>query len=186
MPGVLHLDVGIDAADPGIFARVVLNAGRGAEHLPDRDGLRDDAERGAVARGDVVEIVGAAQAAGAGHVLDDHRRSAGKMRAQMTRDEPAVEVVGASRLEARHDGDGLAAKLGAILAREHCPPVQTAPAKPPPARTLIGLQRASTLPRHVAQTSISSPKMRRTRRSAQSRILGHFLEHDPEQWNPVF
>src|ERR1700704_303475 len=100
MPGVLHLDVRVDAPDPGISTRVILDAGRGAEHLPDRDGLRDDAERRAVARGNVVEIVGAAQATGTRHVLHDHGRSAGQMRPEMTRDEPAVEVVGTTGLKA--------------------------------------------------------------------------------------
>src|SRR5215510_7378768 len=111
MPGVLHLDVGIDASDPGVSARVILAAGCGAEHLTDRDGLRDDAERRAVARSDVVEIVGAAQAAGTRHVLDDHCGRSGKMCREMARDEAAVEVVRTTR----HEADGLAAKVGALL-----------------------------------------------------------------------
>ena len=86
-PGVLDLDIGIDAADPGVFAGVVLDAGRDREHLADRDGLRDHAQRGAVLGGDVVEIVGAAQAAGAGHVLHDNVRIARQMRTDKAADQ---------------------------------------------------------------------------------------------------
>src|SRR5262249_39758333 len=63
----------------------------------------------------IVEIVGAAQTAGTGHVLHDDRRLARKMRAKIARNEAAVEVIGAAGLEARNERDGFAFEVGPVL-----------------------------------------------------------------------
>lgn len=111
MPGVLNLNIGIDAADPIESARVVLNAGRGGQDLTNRHGLRHHTQSGAVAGRHVVEIVGATQPSGAGHILHDDARSAGQVRSQMACDQATIEVVGSARLKARHDRDGFAAEV---------------------------------------------------------------------------
>src|SRR6266850_1044933 len=104
------------------------------------------------------------------------------MRAQMARDEAAVEVVGTTGLEACHDGDGLAAKviLGARMANR--------------------CQRSRHQRARQSGSNVRAlcPVTSRTHRYPRPRCealcpaersiphLGLFLEHDPETWNPVF
>ena len=51
--------------------------------------LRDQPDRGAVLRRDVVDVVHGDEAAGAGHVLDDDGGIAGQVPAEMTGHQPA-------------------------------------------------------------------------------------------------
>src|SRR5437016_5870642 len=70
--------------------------------------FEDDAECGAVARRDLVDVIRGLEAAGARHVLRDDGRLAGNVLAEMARDQPAVEVVAAAGGIADRDRDDLA------------------------------------------------------------------------------
>jgi len=82
--------------------------GRIAERLLERRRLNDDAKRGAVLRGDLVDVVRGLEAAGAGHVLRHDGRLSGNVLAEMARDQAAVEIVAAAGGVTDRDGDGLA------------------------------------------------------------------------------
>src|SRR5262249_19541064 len=67
------------------------------------------ADDGAVLGRDVVEKIGGAQAAGAGHVLRDDRRIARDVPAEVARDHASVGVVAAPGAIADNEGDVAAA-----------------------------------------------------------------------------
>ena len=95
-------------ADPVELAHVELDAGL-PERLVGRRRLAEHREHGAVLGRDLVEPVGGAAAAGARHVLCDHRRLAGDVLAEITREEFAIDVVAAARAIADDQAHGLAA-----------------------------------------------------------------------------
>src|SRR5262249_26194939 len=63
----------------------------------------------AVFRGDGIKIVGRLEAAGAAHVLRHHVGVAGKMLAEMSRQQPSIRIVAAAHAVADEKGNGLAA-----------------------------------------------------------------------------
>ena len=80
-----------EPADPDEFADIVTDARR-VENLADGGGLRDHADDSAVARRDIIEIIGGDEAARARHVLHDDCRLPGQMRAEKAREQPPVGV----------------------------------------------------------------------------------------------
>ena len=101
---------GGEAADPDELGGIVLHGGV-LERLLDRERLADDAERSAVLRRHIGDVVGGAQRAGARHVLRYDRRIAGKMASEMACNQAAHQVVGAAGRVADIDGDSLANEL---------------------------------------------------------------------------
>jgi len=88
VPGEQHGAVADEPPDPVELRRVRADA-RHAEKLVEEHRLVEDADDGAVLGGDVVEVVGAAHAAGARHVLHHDVRIAGKMCAKVALPEAA-------------------------------------------------------------------------------------------------
>ena len=92
------------AAEPGHFRGVEARARRAAER-PERRIAGDDREHRAVLRRRAVEVARGDIAAGTRHVLRHHRRIARQMLANVTRDEPAPQVIAAARPEADDQRD---------------------------------------------------------------------------------
>ena len=69
---------------------------------------RERADDRAVFRGDGIKIVGGLEAAGAAHVLRHHVGIAGKMFAEMSRQQPSIRVVAAAYAVADEERNGLA------------------------------------------------------------------------------
>ena len=95
MPGVGQFDHRRGATDPVELARIVLHAGR-IKRLLDRQHLRRDGDRGAVARRLVVEPAGHVEPTCSRHIDRYDRRIAGNVAAQIPRDEAAIEIVAAA------------------------------------------------------------------------------------------
>ena len=74
-----------------------------------RHSARDDAELRAIARRDIVELVGQRQRAGAGRVLDDDRGIAGDIGPHVARQDPRDTIVGTAGAVTDRQRDGLAA-----------------------------------------------------------------------------
>jgi hypothetical protein len=106
VPGDAGRDLVGDAADPGELGAVVLRAGakeRRDSHLPP-----EGAECGAILRRERKQMLRGAQAAGAGHVLHDDRRTARNVLAHVARQQASVDVVAATGVETDRKRDGLA------------------------------------------------------------------------------
>ena len=100
-------------AEPDEFARVEADPGRVAENGEQRHVAGDRADGGAVVRGDRIEMVRGAQAAGPRHVLHHDRGVAGNVAAEISRDQPRAEIVAAAGTIADDHIDGPAAiKIG--------------------------------------------------------------------------
>ena len=84
-------------AEPRQPARVKLHVGVAAEETEERHVARERADRGAVLRRDVVEIVDRAQAAGTRHILHDHGWMSGNKLAEVARKQPRMDIVAATR-----------------------------------------------------------------------------------------
>jgi len=122
---VLHPDIGIGAADPQeapriIFARFI------ADELADGENLGQHADDGAVAWRQIVEIIGADDAAGARHVLNDDLGLAGQMDPKMARHQPSVEIVAAARFRGDDEGERSRPLLGGRRTEEKCSSQQQA------------------------------------------------------------
>src|SRR5262245_3832051 len=114
------------------LARVVLDL-RVFKQLVGRKGRDDDRERGPILWRDVVEIVGCDHATTTWHIASDDRRVAGKMPAEMPREQASVRVIGAARPDRDDDRDGLAAIEIALLRggrHQHGEQEQCAPQDP--------------------------------------------------------
>ncbi len=105
------------AAQPIEFGRIILNAGL-VEQRQRRKPARKDADRRAVFRCDIVEVICGAQTARAGHVFDDDGRMTGKVVADMAADEPCVGVK--CRADRGPDGDPQLAELIGIIRHRIC------------------------------------------------------------------
>ena len=89
----------VGRADPRQPGRIEACAGHAGER-PERGVARDDAERAAVLRRDVEDVVRGRVAAGARHVLRDHVGSAGQVAADVPTERARPQVVAAARPEA--------------------------------------------------------------------------------------
>ena len=89
------------------FERIEFDSGF-TQQLLQSDAAQVMADGETVGLGDLVKIVGGDDRAGAGHVLDDHRRIAWNMFAEVTRQRAGVEIVAAAGGEADDDADGFA------------------------------------------------------------------------------
>jgi len=110
-----------DAADPIEALRVVLNAGC-AEDLVGGDFLGQQAERRAVFRRGIVQVIGAGQPLRARHVGNDDARVAGNVPADVPGNQPCIEIVSAAGRIADIDRDGLSGerpRLGVARVRPH-------------------------------------------------------------------
>src|SRR3954464_8152791 len=96
------------APDRQKLAGVVFDL-RGFKQLVGRKGRDDDRERRPILRSDVVEIIGSNHTAATRHIAWDDRRIAGKVLAEMPREEASVSVIGAAGTDRNDDGDSLAA-----------------------------------------------------------------------------
>ena len=108
VPGEAQRGVAAHAADPAVFPRLelgVLIAEQGLDEKP----ARRQADRGAVARGHVVEVIGHRQAGGARHVLNDHAGLAGEVLGKMPRQQARIHVVAGAGPIADQDAQRLAA-----------------------------------------------------------------------------
>ena len=103
----MHLAV--EVADPAQLGRIVVGAGQAEQRRLDHAALhRGDGQ--AVARRDLGDVAGRAQAAGARHVLHDEGRIAGNEAAEVAGEQPREGVEAAGRPGRDHDPDGLAAE----------------------------------------------------------------------------
>ena len=107
VPGRAQRNLVGAAAEPGELGRIELHPG-GADQRLDREAAAEGAEHRAVFRGHVVDVVGGVQAAGAGEVLDDEVRVAGKVPAHVAAERARIEVIAAAGGVADDDGDVLA------------------------------------------------------------------------------
>ena len=102
-----HRTVAKNAPDPLEFGGVYSEFRR-AEDLVEVDRLIQHANRRAVLARHIVEIIGGADAARAGHVLRDDGWTAVQMPSDMARDQAAIGIVAAADRGPDHEGDGFA------------------------------------------------------------------------------
>ena len=107
MPDDAEEIVARTAADPGELPGVVFGL-RIAEERLQHGPAADDAERRAVPRRRIEEVHGRDQAAGARHVAHDNGGIAGKVLAEIAREQPRSRIVGAAGREADQNRDLLA------------------------------------------------------------------------------
>ena len=119
LPGVRHRVIGsafpgdadkghrLQVSDPGVFLRFVRSSR--VQELVENDRRLRSAEGRAVARRHVVDVGGRAHARCARHVLRHERRIAWDVASQITRHEPAAEVIHAGLPRADDEAQGLAA-----------------------------------------------------------------------------
>ena len=102
-----HAGVGVGAADPVELHRVELRVRVIAQQWLERNAALRRADMQAVLVRDIGDVVGHHQAAAARHVAHDHLRIAGDVLADMTRNQPRIDVVAAAGGEADIERDGL-------------------------------------------------------------------------------
>ena len=103
-----HDAVLIGIANEAELGRVELVEALASHQRVEERAGQDNANRCPVFGGDRVEIARSAQAAGAGHVLNDDVRIAWNMFLQMARDEPRIDIDAAAGRRARDHRDILA------------------------------------------------------------------------------
>ncbi len=114
VPGDAHAHLVIGAADPVELGAVELRAGLPEQRI-ERGAAADSAEHAAVPRRGGGEPVGETDARRALHVLRHHRGVAGKVLAEVARQQTGIEVVAAADAVAGVDVDGLAFERGRVL-----------------------------------------------------------------------
>ena len=107
MPDIGDVRLAMGAADPD-QPRSVVMGGRGLEQRIGGDRIERHADHGAVVRAERVKLVGHRNAAGGRLVLHDDQWVARDVLADMARDEPSEQVIGASRARADDKADPLA------------------------------------------------------------------------------
>src|SRR5206468_11454769 len=80
-----------------------------AQDLAERERIEEQAERGAVLRGDIGHVAGGLNARAAEHGLDHDLRIAGNVARERRREHAGIEVVAAAGREADIEADGFAA-----------------------------------------------------------------------------
>ena len=96
VPRHRQTDVAIHAAEPGELERIDI-AFVLAEHRLERQSAPDRTHDGAVLGRDPVNVFLGLEPAGTGHVLDDDRRLAGNVVAEVASEQPRIDVVGRAR-----------------------------------------------------------------------------------------
>ena len=114
VPDVKNFIARGDAADPTEFRGIVGDAFN-ALTLVLREIFDFGADRGAVLRRDVVNVIGAPDAVSAGHVRHDYFRMPGNVIGKMLRQHAGIEIVAAADRRIDENGNGLALKIIARL-----------------------------------------------------------------------